>query len=201
MAKVNEFQSRIIEMVFGKEEEAFEPLALTEEELRELAVHEAGHCVTFLALNVNYAKLICVTIIQTQEHLGSNLYRYSANIERDERYYKEMIALNIAGKIASDQMGFKPRFYEKDLLEAYELADEYVKKYCPSGNFEEDRNRILKVIAEQKETVLKIIKENEKQLNDITKALLKRKVLLAAEAKALFDGTMTIEELEPMELN
>ena len=201
MTKGNELQSQIIEMIFGKENEDFEPPVLTEEELKELAVHEAGHCVTILALNVNYVKLICVTIIPTEEHLGSNCYQYSEEIEQDERYYKEMISLNIAGKIASEQMGFNPRFYEKDLLEAYELANAYVKKYCPSGSSEEDTNRIQKVIAEQKEIVVNVIKKNEKQLNDIANALLKRKVLLGIEAKALFNGTMTVEQLEPIELN
>lgn len=47
MTKGNELQSRIIEMIFGKENEDFEPPVLTEEELRELAVHESGHCVTY----------------------------------------------------------------------------------------------------------------------------------------------------------
>ena len=142
----------------------------------------------------------CITIIPTKNHLGSNLFLKDKYVLKNKEDYENEIAVLVSGKIASEQMGFEPRFYEKDLLEAFNYARECVEKYYPKG-LEDKEEQALLLITKGGNIAKKILKENEDKLETIAQALLFRKVLLGEEAQAIYDGTLTIEELEPLELD
>ena len=70
-----------------------------------------------------------------------------------------------------------------------------------SKGLEDKEEQALLLITKGGNIAKKILKENEDKLETIAQALLFRKVLLGEEAQAIYDGTLTIEELEPLELD
>lgn len=197
MTQVNSRSEWVELHVFG---DGSKKISLTEQEERELAIHEAGHFVSNQELLQDRKKIWCITIIPTDDHFGANIFLKDKYFLENKEDYENEIAVLVSGKIASEQMGFKARFYEKDLIEAYECALECVEKYYPKG-LEDKEEQALLLITKGGNIAKKILKENEDKLETIAQALLFRKVLLGEEAQAIYDGTLTIEELEPLELD
>lgn len=199
----NLIKAWIEENIFGNYADDFEPVIRTEQELRETAFHEAGHFIVNKALQMDYIPIIVITIVPTKEHFGVNYSDYiEESVNKDEKYYIERIAYAIAGKIASEQMGFEPAFWKGDFIKAIDIAEEYIQKYCPYiNNKEEKEEKTIELFRKAGEEVKKAILENKEKLEIIAEALLFRKILLGEEAQALYDGTLTLEELEPLELD
>lgn len=197
MTQINNRSEWIEKYVFGEDSEK---IAMTEQEERELAFHEAGHFVTNQEILQNRRKMWCITIIPTKNHLGSNLFLKDKYVLKNKEDYENEIAVLVSGKIASEQMGFEPRFYEKDLLEAFNYARECVEKYYPKG-LENKEKEISALISKAGKIAQKTLKENEEKLEIIAEALLFRKALLGKEAEDLYNGILTIDKLEPLELD
>lgn len=197
MTQINNRREWIGLHVFG---EGSKKISLTGQEERELSIHESGHFVSIQELLQDRKKIWCITIIPTDDHFGANFFFKDQYVLENKEDYEKEIAVLVSGKIASEQMGFKARFYEQDLIEAYQCALECVEKYYPKG-LEDKEEQALLLITKGGNIAKKILKENEDKLETIAQALLFRKVLLGEEAQAIYDGTLTIEELEPLELD
>lgn len=193
----------IEENIFGNYTDDFKPVIRTEQELRETAFHEAGHFIVNKALRMDYMPIVVITIVPTKEHLGVNYSDFiEESITKNERYYIERIAYAVAGKIASEQMGFEPVFWKGDFIKAVDIAEEYIEKCCPYINSKEEKEeKTIELFRKAGQEVKKAISENKEKLEIIAEALLFRKILLGEEAQALYDGTLTLEELEPLELD
>lgn len=197
MTQINNRREWIGLHVFG---EGSKKISLTGQEERELSIHESGHFVSIQELLQDRKKIWCITIIPTDDHFGANFFFKDQYVLENKEDYEKEIAVLVSGKIASEQMGFKARFYEQDLIEAYQCALECVEKYYPKG-LEDKEEQALLLITKGGNIAKKILKENEDKLETIAQALLFRKVLLGKEAEDLYNGTLTIEELKPLELD
>ena len=142
MTQVNSRSEWVELHVFG---DGSKKISLTEQEERELAIHEAGHFVSNQELLQDRKKIWCITIIPTDDHFGANIFLKDKYFLENKEDHENEIAVLVSGKIASEQMGFKARFYEKDLIEAYECALECVEKYYPKGLEDKEEQALLLV--------------------------------------------------------
>lgn len=197
---------RMFKDIFGIDYETYEKEGLKisdfeKEEMVEIAIHEAGHFIIKQNINPEYMEIVCVSIIPTKTHKGMNYFIRNPNQEKDEEYYKSMIAFYLGGKMASYASNRTPVAYEQDLVRAYGLANEYVEKYHPNDDMIEEGEEILKVMYEAKQFARKILNKDEEKLQLIAKALLIGYVLFGDEAQKLYDGVLTIDEFKPLKLN
>lgn len=77
---------------------------------------------------------------------------------------------------------------------------EWIEKYYPKG-LENKEKEISALISKAGKIAQKTLKENEEKLEIIAEALLFRKALLGKEAEDLYTGILTIDKLEPLELD
>lgn len=196
---MNNNTNRIAETILGEDFKNCKNSILTGDLALEVAYHEAGHYVVKQALNLSYMMdTFCISILPTEFSLGANWYSFRKNVPRNPKMYEDMIASILGGKMATEIIGLNLTSCEDDLRRAYEIAYEYATKYYTDENAE---NQVLKIIVDIGTFVKQLLKDNKERLDLIAQALLSRKVLLGTEARALYDGTLTIEELEPLDLD
>lgn len=200
MTQNNNIREELKRIIFGNNEKK---IVLLEPEEKEVSIHESGHFIVNQELQKKRKrrrKIICITIKPTEKFFGANIFPNCKDNFKSKEDYEDEIAFLLAGKIAVEEMGIEPKFYEKDLLEAYKYACECVEKFYPKG-IEDKREQAVVLISKAKKVAKEIIKENHDKLELIAQALLYRKLLLGEEAEKLYNGTMTIEQLRLLELD
>ena len=200
MTQNNNIREELKRIIFENNEKK---IVLLEPEEKEVSIHESGHFIVNQELQKKRKrrrKIICITIKPTEKFFGANIFPNCKDNFKSKEDYEDEIAFLLAGKIAVEEMGIEPKFYEKDLLEAYKYACECVEKFYPKG-IEDKREQAVVLISKAKKVAKEIIKENKDKLELIAQALLYRKLLLGEEAEKLYNGTMTIEQLRLLELD
>lgn len=201
MTQNNNIREELKRIIFGNNEKK---IVLLEPEEKEVSIHESGHFIVNQELQKKRKRrrkiIICITIKPTEKFFGANIFPNCKDNFKSKEDYEDEIAFLLAGKIAVEEMGIEPKFYEKDLLEAYKYACECVEKFYPKG-IEDKREQAVVLISKAKKVAKEIIKENKDKLELIAQALLYRKLLLGEEAEKLYNGTMTIEQLRLLELD
>ena len=190
---------------------------LSEEEKMKLAMHEAAHAVVGLCVGQPPKT---ISIIPGSSYLGINLFEEKFK-SRTRSDYVDLVAVYMAS-IASNQIleGEDNNESGGDLKTATVKAKNMILNfamkregeslgkylsYVNGENFDEEnfteaqRSELTRLVDEiLKEAVIKakrLLKEKSKEQLVIAKALCQNASLTEQEAKNLFDGTITIEDL------
>lgn len=196
---MNNVVERIADMILGEDFMNGTLSIPTGEEAIEIAYHEAGHFVVKQVLDLSYMMdTFCITILPNNKALGANWYTYNGKTPQNAKTYRDMIAALLGGKMATNIIGLNSTVCADDFNRAYDIAYKYVTKYKSNKNKEE---QIIDTIVEIGTAVQQLLLDNKEKLEIIANALLWRKILLKNELKDLYDGTISIEDLEPLELD
>ena len=181
---------------------------LSNEGKRKTAFHEAGHyVVTIMCQNVHDKKIAFVSILPMLNFYGVNwLYQIQGDMEYDEQYFIDQIAICFGGRLAENRIVSKDNTgASQDLAQANSLAEMmvmkygfnaknrtyinaqgYVKEYTISDAKKEELNNLIQEYIDKGEKEAeKIIDKNFDLVRVIAEALLKEEILTGEELEKI----------------
>lgn len=169
----------------------------SEDTLRRIAYHEAGHAVVAEILDPGSVSIASIRMSNSDE-LGFVRYCRKSEEEFTIEYYQNIIRTSLAGRAATELVyGETDLGANNDLHNAYDKAVKIADNFCAYGftswieddDIEfvgENRNRTVALIMEQQyQATKKIIIENRQLLDRMADELMKRTTLIYPEIQAI----------------
>lgn len=178
---------------------------MSEYSKRATAYHEAGHC-----LVLSYAEylknfdLIAVSIMPTDTYLGVTIYEKNENtVEPTMDYLVDIIAFNLAGRVAEKMFtdtitSGASEDLENATITAYNIVTKYgMAEYGMNRIYTEEttsdevknliNNEIDKLIEKAMKRAEEILKANQKFLESLVEALMKKGIVGTEDLKNILN--------------
>ena len=170
---------------------------ISEETLRRIAYHEAGHAIASELLDPGSVSIASIRM-SSGDKLGFVRYCREDDDEITFDYFQNQLKTSLAGRAATEIVyGETDLGANNDLHNAFEKARRIVDNYCTYGfsNWIEDcetsfsaenRNRTMALIMEQNyQAVKKLLIQNRALLDCMTEALMERTTLIYSDIQAI----------------
>ena len=180
--------------------------AMSEEDKRIIAYHEAGHFLTLKKSSITGVKTACVSILPMMDFLGVNFsyHMLGKDLHKDRKYMIDTIAIYLGGRVAekmvtktlssgassdledantlAEEMIIKYGLSKNGNNRSYILDEEYIKDYLLTDKDKEKINsEIISIIEEAYKRAKKILSKNRKILDKIVNILLMEEILTGEE--------------------
>lgn len=188
-------------------------LKAEQKKLEMIAYHEVGHCIIGLEHGFyNYG----LQIIPNADSLGVNCFKLNEYGARTKSEYLSYIELMLGGIVATDFKGIeridggsqdieKASQYARNMVLCYGMGEELPIGFALndvinisyfSESMKEDLDRKTReILNTAMENAKKIISKNEKNIEILTKALIKKGFLTSKEVDVLVSGKCKIENI------
>ncbi len=170
---------------------------ISEETLRRIAYHEAGHAIASELLDPGSVSIVSIRM-SSGDKLGFARYCREDDDEITFDYFQNQLKRSLAGRAATEIVyGETDLGANNDLHNAFEKARRIVDDYCTYGfsNWIEDcetsfsaenRNRTMALIMEQNyQAVKKLLIKNRALLDCMTEALMERTTLIYSDIQEI----------------